>query len=467
MKIQQTYPFILILQIIISLSSIIAIVWSLILNANAVPFVLLLVLSIFIFVSVYISNNRINIIDINKSNCVLSIFIVWLLLIIMGTIPFYILFPNESIKDIIFLTTSLVTTNGIWTNIEILNTPSFLIWQSILQWLGGLCTIIVGTFFVEIVLSKKSISKDYFSLENVRIIFLLYFIMTIIFIFIFKILIKDFNEAVQISMALISTSNGFTSSGDIKIEFNNITKIFMIFTMIIGSLSINLHYKSFSHGFLIYFKNKNLKIIFIFMFIFTLFLSMYSFNQINMPFIDKFVNISFLITSFITTTGLIPANLYSYGLLSNIILLIALLTLIGGAVSSTTGGLKATRIIYIYKYIYIELFRLINPRKIMAKEKISNVDEISQIFLFCILYLLSIPLLSALLSIFDLKLEDSFIIVTSAITNSGIGLMEIANINYYPNTILEVVILSIILLFGRIEIFLTMILISSLFWKKI
>ena len=70
--------------------------------------------------------------------------------------------------------------------------------------------------------------------------------------------------------------------------------------------------------------------------------------------------------------------------------------------------MKASRIIYIFKYIYIELFRLVNPRKIMASEKINNINETSQIFLFCILYLISIPLLASILSIFDLRFEDSF-----------------------------------------------------------
>ena len=467
MKIQNTYPFILLLMIIISFSSIMAIVWSLLLSANSIPFLLLLIIAIFIFVCVYISNNKINIDDIDKKTCVLSSFVIWLMLIVMGAIPFYILFPGENIKDIFFLTASLVSTNGAWLNFVIIDSSSFLIWQSILQWLGGLCTIVVASFFVEMVLSKKNISKDYFSIENFRIIFFLYSSITIFFIFIYTLLLNDLNEAIQISMALISTSNAFTSNGNITIEFNNLTKLFMVFTMIIGSLSINLHYKSFSHGFLNYIKNKNIRITFILMLIFTLILSIYSFNYIKMPFIDKFINICFLIISFITTTGLVPEKLLSYGLLSNVIILLALLTLVGGSVSSTSGGMKASRIIYIFKYIYIELFRLVNPRKIMASEKINNIDETSQIFLFCILYLISIPLFASILSIFDLRFEDSFMIIVATITNSGIGILEIANLTYYPNSFFEIILLSIVMLFGRIEIFLSMILISGLFWKKI
>ena len=64
----------------------------------------------------------------------------------------------------------------------------------------------------------------------------------------------------------------------------------------------------------------------------------------------------------------------------------------------------------------------------------------------------------------DIKI---IVINISILSNTGIGLLEIANINYYPKTFIEVILLSIILLFGRIEIFITMILISSIFWKKL
>ncbi len=76
-------------------------------------------------------------------------------------------------------------------------------------------------------------------------------------------------------------------------------------------------------------------------------------------------------------------------------------------------------------------------------------------------------MLASILSIFDLRFEDSFLVIISTITNSGIGILEIANLNYYPDSFFEVIFLSIVMVLGRIEIFLTMILISGIFWKKI
>ena len=162
MRIQQAYNFILILQIFIVFTSSVAIIWSLLLSCSYTPFLLLLVVAIFVFVSIYISKNESKISKIDKKTCILSVFIVWIILIIMGTIPLYIIFPDEKIRDIFFLAISLATTSGIWTNILHIDIPEFLIWQAILQWAGGLCTILVGSFFVEMILRKKSISNDFF-----------------------------------------------------------------------------------------------------------------------------------------------------------------------------------------------------------------------------------------------------------------------------------------------------------------
>jgi len=448
-------------------ASLIAIVWSLLIGSNYIPFLLLLLLSTFFFVCIYISSNKFKILELDKKSCVLSIFITWLLLISMGSIPLYIMFPKEEIKDIFFLSVSLTTTSGVWTEIQNLDNPEFLIWQAILQWLGGLCTILVGSFFVEMILRKKNIIKDYFSIENIKIIFYLFLLFTIIFTLLFKLLSYSWANSIQLSMALISTSNAYLPNGDIIVDNNIITKVVMIFAMIIGSISINLHYKSFTQGVLSYFRNKNFKLAFFLIISITFFITMGLFNNVQIPFYEKYVDICFIIISFVSTTGLLPKTLYEYGALSNLILILSLLTLVGGAVTSTTGGLKPTRIIYIYRCISMELFRLANPRKIKAKEKINSIDETSQIFIFSILYLSMIPILATIVTIFNIDFEEAILIVISSLSNTGIGLLEIANINYYPDTFIEIILLSIILLFGRIEIFITMILISSIFWKKI
>jgi len=466
LKIQQTYIFIFILQAFISITSLIAIIWSLALSADFIPFMVLLILSVFFSVSIYIStsNNKLNV---DKSTCLISIFVTWFLLIIMGAVPFYIMFPEKNIEDLIFLSLSLASTFGLWLQYPIFFTHEFIIWQSLLQWLGGLITILVASFLVEFILTKSKQNIEYFNLENLKIIVLFYIMITFIFSLIFYSYDKySIDQSLRLSMALISTSNSFNLDGSVLINENFSFKIFMILAMIFGSLSISMHYKSFNYGVLSYFKNPNFISVVLCSLLVVLVISIFASNETKIPIITMFVDTLFLVISFVTTTGLIPQSLYNYGFLYNFLIFLVIFTLIGGAVNSTTGGLKASRVIFILKFLYRELYKLANPMVVISKENLNLDDNTSRIFIFCISFLFSVLLLSLLLSLNNINFDESFFIIVGSITNSGIGITSIAEINYYPESFLEKIIIFIALLFGRIEVFFIMLFSSSYFWKN-
>ena len=466
MKIQQTYIFIFILQTFISVASVIAIIWSLAVSANFIPFMVLLILSVFFSVSIYISGSNIKL-NVDKSTCLISIFIIWVLLIVMGAIPFYIMFPEKSIEDLIFLSISLTSTFGLWLQYPIFFTNEFIIWQTLLQWIGGLVTILVASFLVEFILTKSKQNIEYFNLENLKIIVLFYLVITFLFSIIFYCYDKySIDQALRLSMALISTSNSYNMDGSILVSENFSFKIFMILAMIFGALSISMHYKSFNYGLISYFKNPNFIAVVLFSFIVVLVFSIFVSNETKIPIVTMFVDTLFLVISFVTTTGLIPQNLYNYGFLYKFLIFLVIFALIGGAVNSTTGGLKASRVIFVLKFLYRELYKLANPRVILSKENLSLDDNTSRIFIFCISFLFSVLLLSLLLSMNNINFDKSFFIIIGSITNSGVGIMNIAEINYYPESFLEKIIIFIALLFGRIEVFLIMLFSSSYFWKN-
>ena len=68
--------------------------------------------------------------------------------------------PDKSILDLILITISLLSTFGLWLENPIFFSSEFLIWQSLLQWLGGLTSILIAGFLVESVL-VKTIAKRY------------------------------------------------------------------------------------------------------------------------------------------------------------------------------------------------------------------------------------------------------------------------------------------------------------------
>ena len=110
-------------------------------------------------------------------------------------------------------------------------------------------------------------------------------------------------------MALISTSNSFNDTGSILVNGSFSFKTFMILGMIFGSISITLHFKSFNYGIISYFKNTNFISIVIFFLILVLMISMYVSKYTMVSIAYLFIDMIFLVVSFITTTGLIPEYL--------------------------------------------------------------------------------------------------------------------------------------------------------------
>ncbi len=466
MKIQQTYIFVFILQTIIASSAALGLLWSFIMSADVIPFIVLLILSIFFSGSVFISfrDSKLNI---DKTTCLIAIFITWFLLIIMGSIPFYIMLPDKNIFDVLFLSITLTTTFGSWPGLPVIFDHEFLIWQSILQWLGGLTTILIATFLIEFILSKNKLNNDHFNIDNLKIISLLYIFLTIVFAFLLYYFESySLDHSLRLSMALMSTSNSFEYDGSIIIRESYQFKLIMISAMIFGAISISAHYKSLNYGILSYFRNKNFIAIIIFSLIFVIFIALYISKITNTPLFYTFIDTLFLVISFITTTGLIPYDFLYSGVLNKLLLLIIIFSLIGGAINSTTGGLKASRIIFVTKFIYRELYKLGNPRIILSKENLGLNDNALRIFVFCIIFLFSVLILSLFLSIVGINFKDSILIILGAITNSGVGIMQISNIIYYPETSTEILIISLALLIGRVEIFYIMLITSSYLWKN-
>jgi len=143
-----------------------------------------------------------------------------------------------------------------------------------------------------------------------------------------------------------------------------------------------------------------------------------------------------------------------------------ILTLVGGSTCSTAGGIKISRLSSVISYITVELYHLAHPREILSKERWVKSEQIYLVSLSIIIYLFIIFVFSLFYTLLDLDFKDSVFIVISLITNSGIGLLELVSIQYYPESNIEAIIAVIVMLFGRIEAILVMMFFSSIFWLE-
>ena len=84
----------------------------------------------------------------------------------MGTIPLLLIFPDHSFFDILFISSSLSTTTGSWFFYNVVVPSEAIIWQSALQWLGGLLTLVIACSFVEALFDKSSSERTFFDLSK-------------------------------------------------------------------------------------------------------------------------------------------------------------------------------------------------------------------------------------------------------------------------------------------------------------
>jgi len=178
------------------------------------------------------------------------------------------------------------------------------------------------------------------------------------------------------------------------------------------------------------------------------------------------VNKLFIIFSLLSTTGYI-SNLGSYTEeFSSILILLLALAFIGGSASSTTGGMKISRLVSLFRYISNELHHLAHPMEIISKKKETIPSNISLLFVSVILFMILFFIITICYTIIGIKFETAFLLVTALITNTGRGILELNNLHFFPSSPIETILSVIAMLIGRIETILIMLFISKTFWLE-
>ena len=145
------------------------------------------------------------------------------------------------------------------------------------------------------------------------------------------------------------------------------------------------------------------------------------------------------------------------------------LMVIGSCAGSTTGGIKIDRILYMFKNIKNEIYRILHPNSILPvtyNDKPVSPELVNKTMAFLMLYIVIIILGAFLMTLFGTSLSDAFITAFSCISNAGLG-GDVVNMHTYaiiPNV--SKWILAFIMLIGRLELFTITVLVSSGFWRR-
>ena len=424
---------------IISILSFFNIIYSyylnLYLNLNTYYYSLILSLCIAIlFYKIKIPQKKNSIFD-----KILTVFLGYLIIPLILSIPFYFSIYNLTFLDSYFEAISGFTSTGfsIFENIKHID-QGFILWRSSIQWIGGLYFLYSIILLIDIYDENfKKTLTNFISFDSAEIfkqtikIFLLYSILTLVIFVVLNIFsIRSFNS-LNLAFTLIS-SGGFLPVNDISnIIKQNSQIIILSLLMLTSFFSIFFSYN------LIFFKNKNvnffyedLHLIVYLIFIISIFFLFFSFNS------DFLINL-LSITSSISNIGFtLQSNQ------ENHTFIFLILVIIGGSFFSTSSGLRFIKIYSLFKYSINQILSFSKPKNIFINKllftKINfDFNEINKYFLTILVFIISFFILMSLLTLGDIEFEKSFKLTILTLMNTvnssiyGLAEFNFTNLHYF------------------------------------
>jgi trk system potassium uptake protein TrkH len=147
--------------------------------------------------------------------------------------------------------------------------------------------------------------------------------------------------------------------------------------------------------------------------------------------------------------------------------MLLMFSFMGGCVGSTGGGMKAMRLMLIYKQGARELKQLVHPNAVIPlKVGRTRVESsvVSAVWSFFAVYTTSFIIIMLLLMATGLDFTTAFSAVAASLNNLGPGLGEVAA-NYSSINEVAKGLLCFTMLLGRLEIFTLLVLFTPMFWR--
>ena len=408
----------------------------------------------------------------------------WIFISLFGTLPYIFSNSNLSFVDILFETISGFTTTGasIITDIESIN-PALLLWRSITQWLGGM-GIVVLTISILPLLGSGGINL--FKAESpgpttdrltpkfkdtAKLLWLSYAGITLLETLLLYFSGLDLFTALNHSLTTLSTG-GFSTLNSSVSEFSILAKWIIIMFMFIAGVSFTLLLKSF-RTIRSLIESTEFKF-YLFIVLATGVIFIPQSLTISDTFSEGLNTAFFTALTLITTTGFTNADYQLWNVDFRIFILG--LMFLGGMAGSTAGGIKTIRVIALLKSVRNEIRKIIYPNaifKIRMSKSVLPEKMIESVQTFFILYV-SIFVLgsfalstSANMSGLNISFEGILSAVASAMNNIGPGLKEfgpVSNFSFLDSY--SKMILSFLMIVGRLEIFPIAILFYKKTWKS-
>ncbi len=450
-------------------------------DGGGVPFVLAFVFSIVIGLLAYYPNRKQKG-DLKAREGFLIVVLFWLVLGAFGSLPLIFLEePNLSLADSIFESFSGLTTTGatVLTGIEYLP-KAVLFYRQQLQWLGGMGIIVLAVavlpmlgvggmqlYRAETPGPVKDSKMTPRIADTAKHLWYIYVSLTAMCSAAYWTAGMSWFDAICHAFSTIAIGGFSTYDASIG-HFNSpLINLICVVFLLIAAVNFSLHYAAVANRNLrVYWRDPELKV-FLFIqacLVMLCFVVLTTANVYDSP--DKTLDQSlFQAVSISTTAGFATDSFSSWPLFLPILLIFS--SFIGGCAGSTGGGMKVVRVFLLYLQGIRELNRLVHPRAIFSIKlgrKALPDKVVEAVWGFFSAYALVFVIIMLCLLATGMDNITAFSATAACLNNLGPGLGDVAS-HFGDITDTAKWILTLAMVFGRLEIFTLLVLFTPTFWR--
>ncbi len=425
----------------------------------------------------------------------------WLVLSLVGALPFVLGGVLDSYTDAFFETMSGFTTTGATIlggagNPAIEAVPNaHLFWRSLTHWLGGMGIIVLTLAILPILgvggmqLFKAEVpgpSADKLTprvRETARRLWFIYVGFTAMQVLLLLPVMSSF-DAINHAFSTMSTGGFSTENGSVgQYRSGYIDWVITVF-MFMGGINFALHYRLLRGQAITVFKDTELQVYAAICVIAALLISLATWEPVAallpsaahversfegyVSFLEALRFGAFQAVAIVTTTGFGTADYEVWPAVA--IGVIFLLFFVGGMAGSTSGGVKVIRHVLVYKNSFKELRQLIHPQAVMPLRLNGAVvpgPVMRNVLAFVVLYIACITFGTGVMTILGYDLLSAIGAAVSCVGNVGPAFGVFGPTETYADVpAVGKWVLSILMMAGRLEIFTVLILFVPAFWRR-
>ena len=415
---------------------------------------------------------------IRKKDTYLTVTLSWVIIGLIGSLPYLLSGSIPSLVNALFESISGFTTTGssILTDIESLP-KSILFWRSLTHWIGGIGIIVL---VILIMPSLKIGGYHLFILESSfherikpRIRSVVYQILWIyIFLTVAEVILllagnMNLFESLCHAFGTVATG-GFSPKNDSIAGYSPYIQYVVMIFMVLSGTNFIVHYYLIRREFRRIRENEELKFFLFWIFGLGILVAGVLFFGSGLPMEKAFREGFFQVVSIVTCTGFATADYLLWPDFLWILIFFAMF--LGGCTGSTSGGIKMARHLVLLKNIKLVFRQAVSPHAVMTlrlnKNMVSSENN-NTILTFIFLYILIFAVGTLLLSLMGLDGQTAGSSVATCMAGIGPGIGTVgpsSNFAHLPQ--IAKLLLSLLMIVGRLEIYTVVLLFTSAFWKR-